>query len=77
MAAMEAMSFGKPVMCYLLPQVFEAGLPQECPIVNTNPVNLKEQLIKLINNPKLRESIGMAGRAYVEKYHDAEIISTQ
>lgn len=77
MAAMEAMSFGKPVMCYLLPQVFEAGLPQECPIVNTNPGNLKEQLVKLITNPNLRKSIGMKSRAYVEKYHDAEKISDQ
>ena len=77
MASMEAMAFGKPVMCYLLPQVFEAGLPQECPIVNTNPGNLKEQLVKLITNPQLRQRIGMESRAYVEKYHDAEKISTQ
>lgn len=77
MAAMEAMAFGKPVMCHLLPQVFEAGLPQECPIVNTNPGNLKEQLKKLITNPHLRQRIGEESRAYVEKYHDAEKISDQ
>jgi glycosyltransferase involved in cell wall biosynthesis len=77
MAAMEAMSFGKPVMCCLLPQVFEAGLPQDCPIVNTNPDNLKNQLIQLIANPNLRKSIGVESRAYVEKYHDAEKISDQ
>ena len=77
MAAMEAMAYGKPVMCYLLPQVFESGLPQECPIVNTNPDNLKEQLIKLITDAQLRQSTGMMSRAYVEKYHDAEKISDQ
>lgn len=77
MATMEALAFGKPVMCYLLPEVFEAGLPAECPIVNTNPDNLKEQLIKLINNPHLRNSIGRQSREYVEKYHDANKIATQ
>jgi hypothetical protein len=77
MAAMEAMSFGKPVMCHLLPEVFEAGLPQECPIINTNPANLKEQLIEFIIDPQLRHRRGMMSRAYVEKYHDAEKISDQ
>jgi hypothetical protein len=77
MASMEAMAFGKPVMCHLLPQVFESGLPQECPIVNTNPDNLKEQLIKLLTDAQLRQRTGMMSRAYVEKYHDAEKISDQ
>lgn len=77
MATMEGMAFGKPVMCHLLPQVFEAGLPQECPVVNTNPDNLKEQLIKLITNPQLRHDTGRQSRAYVEKYHDAEKIAKQ
>ena len=77
MAAMEAMAFGKPVMCYIMPEVFEAGLPEECPIVNTNPDNLKEQLIKLITNPQLRHDIGIKSRAFAEKFHDVEKISGQ
>ncbi len=77
MAAMEAMAFGKPVMCYIMPQVFEGGLSEECPIVNTNPDNLKEQLIKLITNPQLRHDIGIKSRAFVEKFHDVEKISGQ
>ena len=77
MATMEALAYGKPVMCYLLPEVFDAGLPAECPIVNTNPDNLKEQLINLISNPQLRHDIGKQSRAYVEKYHDAEKIAKQ
>ena len=64
-------------MCHLLPQVFEAGLPQECPVVNTNPDNLREQLIKLITNPQLRYDTGRQSREYVEKYHDAEKIAKQ
>jgi glycosyltransferase involved in cell wall biosynthesis len=77
MAALEAMAFGKPVMCYLIPEVFEAGLPIECPIVNTNPDNIEEKLEKLLNNVNLRGEIGVQSRNYVEKYHDADKISLQ
>ena len=77
MATMEAMAFGKPVMCYIMPRVFEGGLSEECPIVNTNPDNLKEQLIKLITNPQLRHNIGIKSRAFAEKFHDVNKISGQ
>ncbi|MEO8765849.1 MAG: glycosyltransferase [Ginsengibacter sp.] len=77
MAALEAMAFGKPVLCYLIPEVFAAGLPQECPIVNTNPENIEEQLEKLLSDSTLRYDIGVKSRAYVEKYHDADKIGVQ
>ncbi len=77
MATLEALAFGKPVMCHLMPQVFEAGLPKECPIINTNPDNLRDQLIELITNPQLRHDTGKKSREYVEKYHDAEKIAKQ
>lgn len=77
MASIEAMSFGKPVMCYIMPEVFECGLPQECPIVNANPDNLKKQLIRLITDARFRNETGKMSRAFVEKYHDVEKISKQ
>lgn len=77
MAALEAMSFGKPVVCYIMLEVFEAGLSKECPIVNASPDNLKEQLIKLIANPQLRHEIGIKSRKFAEKFHDVEKISSQ
>jgi hypothetical protein len=75
MAAMEAMSFGKPVLTYVMPKVYELGLPEYCPIVNTNPENLKPQLIKLITNGQLRREIGEQSRKYIEQYHDADKLS--
>lgn len=72
MAAMEAMSFGKPVMCYIMPEVFEAGLPATCPIVNTNPDNLKEKLVELITNPQLRHELGKKSRVFAEEHHDVD-----
>lgn len=77
MASMEAMSYGKPVMCYIMPEVFAAGLSQECPVINTNPDNLKEQLIRIITDATLRNDIGKKSRAYAEKFHDAESITDQ
>lgn len=75
MAAMEAMSLGKPVMCYIMPEVYEAGLPRECPIYNTNPDNLNENLKHLIENSQLRVELGKRGREFIEKFHDADKIA--
>ena len=72
---MEAMSYGKPTISYIMKEVFENGLPLDCPIVNANPDTLEEKLIELITNPILRHEIGKKSRAYVEKYHDVEKIS--
>lgn len=76
-AAIEAMSFGKPVVAYIMPGVFKQGLPPGCPVVNSNPDNLKDQLTTLICNPQLRHDIGIKSRQYVEKFHNVETISAQ
>lgn len=77
MATCEAMSFGKPVLCYLIPELFEHGLPAECPIINTNPSNLEENLIRLITDGKLRQETGRKSRLYVEKYHNSDTIAQE
>lgn len=77
MASCEAMAFGKPVMCYLLPELFELGLPSDCPIVNTNPSNLKENLVQLLSDPELRNCTGIKSRSFVETYHDSNKIAPQ
>ena len=45
--AIEAMALGKPVLCYIRKQEY---LPNwsHCPIVNTNPDDLYDNLVKLI-----------------------------
>jgi hypothetical protein len=74
-AAIEAMSFGKPVIAYIMPSVFTQGLPMHCPIVNAHPDNLKEELIKLLNNPELRYEIGRKSRTYVQQTHNAHLLA--
>jgi hypothetical protein len=41
----------------------------ECPIVSASTENITDVLRRLVTNPQLRQELGIAGRAYVEKYH--------
>ncbi|PPK99543.1 glycosyltransferase [Parapedobacter indicus] len=69
MAATEAMAMGKPVLAYIMPEVYKMGLSSDCPIVSTNPDNLKSNLIKLITEAQTRHQLGIRGRQFVEEYH--------
>lgn len=74
MSAIEAMAIGLPVMTNLenedYVQVFRRySFLNECPMLSVSHETLKDQLRILVRNPELRESLGKAGRKYVEKYH--------
>jgi glycosyltransferase involved in cell wall biosynthesis len=77
MAAMEAMAYGKPTLCYIMPEVFKNGLVADIPVVNVNPDTIEEKLIELILNPQMRNEIGKKSRAYVLKHHDDQKIAHQ
>ena len=62
------MGFGKPVLCYIHPEIGK-DYPTDLPIVNANPDTIKGVLRSLLAEPNLRNEKGKAGRAYVEKYH--------
>jgi glycosyltransferase involved in cell wall biosynthesis len=76
--AIEGMALGKPVICYLNEDWFRYH-PEwsECPIVSASPENLKEQLVRLINDSKLRRELGQRGIAYVKKYHSSESVGAE
>jgi hypothetical protein len=76
MAALEAMAYGKPVLCYVKPSVLKEE-PPNLPIVNANPDNLVEMLEPLLQDGRLRLVLGKQGRAHVEKYHDAVKLAYQ
>jgi hypothetical protein len=69
--AVEMMALGKPVLCYIRKKEY---LPNwtKCPIVNTNPDNLYENLKTLIENKELRLELGRKGREYVEEVFSLE-----
>jgi hypothetical protein len=73
-AAVEAMAFGKPVICYINSEIGR-DYPQDLPIVNANPETITEVMEKLIGSAESRRKIGMESRKYAEKYHDANKIA--
>lgn len=78
MFAIEGMSMGKPVLCYLDEKVNElmevAGVYDmgENPIVNCTPYTVKENIRALYNDRALVKNIGLHSRAFAEKYHSIE-----
>lgn len=74
LSGIEGMASGVPVMANLdseyYTRVFRRySFLNECPILSTTVETLKENLRLMITQPALRETLGRAGRAYVEKYH--------
>ena len=74
LSGIEGMASGLPVLANLENEAYTRifrrySFLNECPILSTTPEILKENLKILIQNPELRQELGQAGRAYVEKYH--------
>lgn len=73
-AAIEAMAFGKPVVCCINEKI-EEKYPSDLPIVNADPENFAEKLELLVKSGERRNELGKKGRNYVEKYHDERKIA--
>lgn len=67
--ALEAMALGKPVVAYISDEIRKT-FPDELPIVNATIDSVEEVLGMLIADGKRRRELGIAGRKYVEEYHD-------
>lgn len=78
MFAIEAMSMGKPVLCYLRPDLLELhslyAAAEDCPLVNTPPLMIKDVVRELVADPERREELGRKGREYVEANHSLEAV---
>ena len=74
--AVEAMAAGKPTVSYIRPDLI-ARYPPDLPLVNANPDTIYDALKELISNPTMRHQRSVAGRKYVEKYHDALIVARE
>jgi glycosyltransferase involved in cell wall biosynthesis len=73
--AIEGMALGKPVLCYLNDR-FRPYHPEweECPIVNTSPETIANNLRRLAADRELRRELGRRGPPYVRKYHSLEAV---
>lgn len=70
--AIEGMSVGRPVVCYLRPDL--ARTVPDCPLVSATPVTIAETLRELIRNPARRTALGEAGRTWARARHDAPVV---
>ncbi|MFO1445000.1 glycosyltransferase family 4 protein [Bacillus sp. Bva_UNVM-123] len=76
MFSVEAMAMGKPVVAFIRDDV-RKKFPASLPIVQATPETLADVLLKLIQNPKERHELGIAGRRYVEEYHSAKRVTNE
>jgi glycosyltransferase involved in cell wall biosynthesis len=76
--AIEGMALGKPVLCYLDPELARHH-PEwaEAPIVSANPDTLVDELRRLVVDPELRRELGARGPEYVRRVHSPEAVGAQ
>lgn len=67
--SIEAMALGKPVLSYVDDKI-RRGFPSSLPIININPDNIAQEVMRLANNSQLRKEIGEKGYYYAHRYHD-------
>jgi len=72
MFAVEAMALGKPVLCYVRPDV--AAKKPSLPIINANRDTLAAVLRDILRAPERLHEIGKASRSFAERYHDTKVV---
>jgi hypothetical protein len=74
LSGIEGMASGLPVLVNLESEPHTRPFRRysyldECPALSTSPETITTNLRRLVTDPSLRETLGRAGRRYVEKYH--------
>lgn len=70
--SVELMALGKPVLCYIEPQLLKYR--PDLPIVNVTPTTLTDELENLVKDKSWRQQIGEKSRQYALTNHDVERI---
>jgi glycosyltransferase involved in cell wall biosynthesis len=76
--AIEAMAHAKPVVGYILEEAASRTADAfgiDLPILRTTKETLASDLRRLVESSEQRASLGRAGRAYVERVHDADAMA--
>jgi glycosyltransferase involved in cell wall biosynthesis len=74
--AVEAMSLGKPTLCYIEDEVpGDNPFGDELALVRTSAGTLARDLRRLLDDHEARRRAGVEGRAFVERWHDPRAIA--
>jgi glycosyltransferase involved in cell wall biosynthesis len=65
---LEGMALGKPVMCFIRDRAAYLLHPEECPVIGTHIMSMKNDLRSLVEQRDLLPELGRRGRAYVERH---------
>lgn len=71
--AMEGMTYGKPVCCYVTEDILNQ-IP-DLPIVQCTIETLQDNLQELILHPEKREEIGQAGWDFAREHFDRDVVA--
>jgi hypothetical protein len=74
--AVEAMSLGKPVVCYILPELLST-YPDNFPIINANPDSIEAVMDEWLHRPEERHHRGVQSRAYAARVHDIRAVASR
>ena len=74
--SIEAMAMGRPVIAWIS-EFMKGKYPLELPIISANPGTINERLRWALEHRDELVQIGIAGRKYVEMYHDHNKIAVQ
>ena len=72
MVSVEAMALGRPALAYIRPDFEDRA--REAPVVRTSIETLAADVAALLADAPRRRALAEAGRAYVERVHDAHAI---
>jgi glycosyltransferase involved in cell wall biosynthesis len=68
------MALGKPTVAYIRDDLVEK-LEKECPILVTNPDQLKHDLSEWVKNSSKLKEVGKASRRFAKKYHCSKVVA--
>ncbi|MGQ0798267.1 MAG: glycosyltransferase family 4 protein [Methanobacteriota archaeon] len=72
--AVEGMALAKPVVCHLRDDLVHR-YPERPPIVTATPKSFEDTLEALLEDGERRQRLGLEGRRYAERNHDAHQIA--
>ncbi len=77
LVAVEAMALGKPVVGFIRPDFEARARALGLPLVRCTKEDVGEVVLALARDPARRAALGVEGRAYARRVHDASVVAAR